>query len=350
MDTTQPLRDAVAEQRLAVRALSEALGRYRQADTSVQGAADELDAVGGPADRYLQASETVAAIIGVALDVSPDDGDAAGRLMAAVTVDAKVAEQAALLAMMLESPNPDGTAVLRGLTEGEIADLGEQLDQFAEPLLGEIEHGLGEDEPGEGGQPDGGGGAPWPGPVTPNPGAAEITDHSERITWPPRAETGHAGASASWEVSAPWPGPVMSNLGLMRSPVGVGRGITPFAQSFLTRWAAIPVIAIPAPGGPGPVTVEPSVREILHRGAEDMGENGGGSCAVRSCGPGVPSPRIRSGRAAGHGTRWIAQGLARPAPTRAQGLAEIDGQTRPVGRVGRAGRRLALRPSASHRP
>jgi hypothetical protein len=100
------------------------------------------------------------------------------------------------------------------------------------------------------------------------------------------AETGQAGASASWEVSAPWCVPVMLTPGLMHSQVGVVREITPFAQSILTRWAAIPVIAIPGPGGPGPVTVEPSVREILHRGAEDM---------VKTAGAAVPFAHLVQG-------------------------------------------------------
>jgi hypothetical protein len=176
------LIDAVAQQRSAVSDLSEALGRYRQAGTSVEEAAVALDADGGPADRYLQASGNVAAIIAAALDSDPDDGDAARRLMAAVTVDAKVAEQAALLAMMLEPPNPDGTAVLRDLTEDEIADLGEQLVEFTEPLLAEIE-GPGEDEPGPG-RLGGGGGAPRPGPATPNPGGVQMTYPPQRLTWP----------------------------------------------------------------------------------------------------------------------------------------------------------------------
>ena len=57
----------------------------------MQEACRYLDADDGPADTYLQASEKVGTIIGEVLDAFPDDGDAVRRLMAAVTIDAKVA-------------------------------------------------------------------------------------------------------------------------------------------------------------------------------------------------------------------------------------------------------------------
>ena len=261
MRTTPELRNAVEEQRSAVGELSEALAQYRQAGTSVQEAANALDADDGPADRYLRASGEVGRIIGEALDASPHDGDAADRLILAVTVDAKVAEQAALLATMLEPPDPDDTAVLRELTGDETADLGENLAEFAGPLLDDIGR---EDEPG------GEVGTPPPGPETPSPGDHEMTDAPEAHARPLQAGAGYDGAGAAGQVSAAWPGPVTLRPGLAGGAAGSGRVITPFAQDILRQWAAAQVLLDPGAGGTGPVTIEPSVRKILDRGAETM--------------------------------------------------------------------------------
>jgi hypothetical protein len=141
MQTTDGLRNAVAEQREAVSLLSDALLRYQQAGASLEGTAFELDLADGPADRYLQTSARVGDILIAACQADPEDGDAMARLIAAVTVDAKVAEQAALLAMMVEPLVPDGQAMLPELAADQIADLGESLAEAAGPLLDEIERG-----------------------------------------------------------------------------------------------------------------------------------------------------------------------------------------------------------------
>jgi len=151
MQVTEDLRIAVAQQREAVGRLSNALLGYRQAGASLERTAFEFDQPDGPAAGYLQTSATVGDIIAAACEADPQDGDAMTRLIAAVTVDAKVAEQAALLAMMVEPLDPDGQAVLPGLTEDQIADLGESLAEAAGPLLDEIERadGSGEAQAGE---------------------------------------------------------------------------------------------------------------------------------------------------------------------------------------------------------
>jgi hypothetical protein len=261
MRTNRDLSNAVEEQRHAVAELSEALARYRRGGTSVQEPASALDADGGPVDRYVRASGEVGRIIGEALDASPDDDDAADRLLLAVTVDAKVAEQAALLATMLEPPDPDDAAVLRELTADETDDLGENLAEFAGPLLDEIGR---EDEPG------GEVGAPPTGPERPSPGDYETTDSPEAHARPLQAGAEYGEADAAGEVSAPWPGRMTLRPGLAGGAASSGRVITTFAQDILGQWGAAPARPDAGAGGRGPVTIEPSVRKILDRGAETM--------------------------------------------------------------------------------
>jgi hypothetical protein len=144
METTGELLLAVVELREAVIVLSEALGEYRQPGASLEGTAFRFDRPDGPADLYLAASAHVAELIGAALEQNAEDADAMTRLIAAVTVDSMVAEQASLLAMMVEPAAPDGTAVIPELSPAEVQDLGEPLAQSALPVLDEIAGGDGQ--------------------------------------------------------------------------------------------------------------------------------------------------------------------------------------------------------------
>ena len=188
--------------------------------------------------------------------------------MAAITIDAKVAEQAALLAMMLEPPYQDETALLRDLTEGEIADLGEGLVHFARPLLHEIETG----ETGEaGGQEVVGSEPPWWGP-----GGGEALGPFDPVVQPTWMEPGIGGP---WNVGLPVePGPVMGGPGAeggqaaARGTSGVlgrimGRGATPWIDREARRLGWVRVEVVPQPGA---VSIKPSVDEILHKGTADM--------------------------------------------------------------------------------
>lgn len=152
METTDDLVAAVRLQREAVNRLGSLLHQYRHqgANTDSQNAVEEFG------DSYLHASAEVGGILMGALDDSPEDSDAARRLMAALTVDAKVVEQAALLSMMREPFDPE--IAVRDLTTEEILDLGQELPAFAEPLLDEILGGGGPAEDG------GTGSEPGPGP------------------------------------------------------------------------------------------------------------------------------------------------------------------------------------------
>jgi hypothetical protein len=278
MQLTPELTAAVESQRRVVEELSEVLGRYRQEGQSVEEANGLLDY--GLAERYLTASKIVGVFIRAGLEQDPDDRDAAQRLLAAITIDAKVAEQAALLSMIHEPLDPEAKLALQELAGSELVvlDLGEELAEFAAPLLDEIASESGGEEPSQEG--GGSGGGPAPG----DPGSAtgvrlgkwpEIEEASQQTV-----EAGGEVEAGSWAFGMPSPGLVMSNPDLPGSLASGSSATTAFSRGIfgrkgvgavLTSAAGVVVPGTPVGGPvPAPPTIRPFVENIVGLGAKDI--------------------------------------------------------------------------------
>ena len=138
----QPLSDLQA----ASDGLSRALGRYRLSGDSVDDTeVEEYPEVGldAAANRYEQASLEVAGIIIGQLAAAGDqdtprlDDDATTKLAASIAIDAKVAEQAALL-LEIQEQRILASQPPRRLAGAEIDDLGEDLATAAQELIAEL--------------------------------------------------------------------------------------------------------------------------------------------------------------------------------------------------------------------
>lgn len=140
----------------AITSLSGALGRYREgitgqtnedeAEQELLLAAQQLDAAGATYERTSLALAGI--IIDDLIDTQRSDDDrvwltsnAVTRLAAMIAIDAKVAEQAALLADIREPQATGREYLTRRLTRAESDDLGQELASAAEPMFAELRQG-----------------------------------------------------------------------------------------------------------------------------------------------------------------------------------------------------------------
>lgn len=158
MEMTDELASAIADHQGAVRDLSQALHQYRDGGASLTRGEPEpghplplldpaAEALEPAAEKYEQTSLTVAGFIIDHLVVSPGNGsarfddDATTRLTALIAIDAKIAEQAALLTEMRAPQGPGDEPQTRPLAEPEIEDLGPELDPACQPMFEELRQG-----------------------------------------------------------------------------------------------------------------------------------------------------------------------------------------------------------------
>ena len=138
MEMTDELDQAITRQEAAVTEVSELLVQYRQAGNSLEQLGFQLEQAG---DRYVQTSLVVTRLIVTHLQEHPDDDDARTRLAASAAIDAKTAEQTALLSQIQEPVEPGPTPQTRQLEQAEKQDLGDTLEQDSRPMIDELRNG-----------------------------------------------------------------------------------------------------------------------------------------------------------------------------------------------------------------
>ncbi|GEM_PF-5612746 len=153
----------------AVTAVSDALNRYRDGDVTVAEAEAQMESA---AERYDRASAEAARIIIGQLAAESDgtlvfDDDAVSKLAVAITIDAKVAEQAALLLEM--EPQYLDQGRVRGLGQAARDDLGPDVRAECGPLIADL------------GRAADAGGQPQPGSPCPGAPGLTITRYVEQI-------------------------------------------------------------------------------------------------------------------------------------------------------------------------
>ena len=138
MEMTDELDQAITRHEEAVTEVSQLLLRYREADSSLEGLGFQLEQAG---DNYVQTSFTLTSEIVRHLQEHPDDDDARTRLAASAAIDAKTAEQAALLSQIQEPAEPGSVLQTRQLDPAEVQDLGAGLEEDSQPMFDELRNG-----------------------------------------------------------------------------------------------------------------------------------------------------------------------------------------------------------------
>ena len=138
MEMTDELDQAITRHEEAVTEVSQLLLRYREADSSLEELGFRLEQSG---DNYVQTSFTLTSEIVRHLQEHPDDDDARTRLAASAAIDAKTAEQAALLSQIQEPAEPGSALQTRQLEPAEAQDLGAGLEEDSQPMFDELRNG-----------------------------------------------------------------------------------------------------------------------------------------------------------------------------------------------------------------